>query len=261
LTTGVAHELNNPLNNINLILGNLVDQVHERAAEPDALLLPLKLAMAQVLKASTIINHLRAFGRMAPTEREPVSVNEVLRSAVDLMHEQLRLKMIELTTVLAPANPVVLGNRIQLEQVFLNLLANARDAVESSAKKCIVLSSAVHEGMVDIVFQDSGTGMSLEHQGRIFDPFFTTKPVGEGTGLGLSISYGIIKEHQGQIAVESHPGDGATFTIHLPLFNRVTDELTEPDLFSQGSRWGAHPDGSEKLAERLKTPAAGHHAE
>ncbi|HET7058895.1 MAG TPA: PAS domain-containing protein, partial [Nitrospiraceae bacterium] len=121
LTTGVAHELNNPLNNINLILGNLIDQVHDEPAQPQGLLLPLKLAMAQVLKASTIINHLRAFGRMAPMEREPVAVNEVLKSAVDLMQEQLRLRTIELTASWSPANPVVLGNRIQLEQVFLNL--------------------------------------------------------------------------------------------------------------------------------------------
>ncbi|HKN88522.1 MAG TPA: ATP-binding protein [Nitrospiraceae bacterium] len=259
LTTGVAHELNNPLNNINLILGNLIDQVHDEPVQHESFLLPLKLAMAQVLKASTIINHLRAFGRMAPMEREPVFVNEVLKSAVDLMQEQLRLRAIELTASWSPANPVVLGNRIQLEQVFLNLLTNARDAVESSPKKSIVLSSAVHEGMIEITFQDSGTGIPVEHQGRIFDPFFTTKPVGEGTGLGLSISYGIIKEHQGQISVQSHPSAGATFTIHLPLLNRVSDEAAELDLFTPGSGWGSIGDGFKSLADRSKAPAAGHH--
>jgi PAS domain S-box-containing protein len=260
LTTGVAHELNNPLNNINLILGNLIDQVHDEPAQQKELLLPLKLAMAQVLKASTIINHLRAFGRMAPMEREPVAVNEVLKSAVDLMHEQLRLKTIELSASWSPANPSVLGSRIQLEQVFLNLLTNARDAVESSPKKSIVLSSVVHDDTVEIVFQDSGTGISVEHQGRIFDPFFTTKPVGEGTGLGLSISYGIIKEHRGQISVQSHPSDGATFTIYLPLLNRVNDEATELDLFTQGHGWGSIGGSSENMADRSKPPAAGRHA-
>jgi len=257
LTTGVAHELNNPLNNINLILGNLIDQVHDEPVQHEGFLLPLKLAMAQVLKASTIINHLRAFGRMAPMERGPVSVNEALKSAVDLMQEQLRLRAIQLTASWSPANPIVLGNRIQLEQVFLNLLTNARDAVESSPKKSIVLSSAVHEGTIEIVFQDSGTGISVEHQGRIFDPFFTTKPVGEGTGLGLSISYGIIKEHRGHISVQSHPGAGATFTIHLPVLNRASDEAAELDLFTQGSGWSSIGDGRKSLADRSKTPAAG----
>ena len=257
LTTGVAHELNNPLNNINLIVGNLIDQVHGHSVEREGLLVSLNVAMAQVLKASTIINHLRAFGRMAPMEREPVFVNEVLSSAVDLMQEQLRLRMIELTASWSPANPVVLGNRIQLEQVFLNLLTNARDAVDSSPIKSISLSSVVQGDMVKIVFHDSGMGMSVEHQSRIFDPFFTTKPVGEGTGLGLSISYGIITEHQGQICVESHPGDGATFTIQLPLLNVASEDVTEPDLFTQGNRWVVIRDEPQRLIEQSKTSAAG----
>ena len=261
LTTGVAHELNNPLNNINLIVGNLIDQVHAQSVEREGLLVSLKVAMAQVLKASTIINHLRAFGRMAPMEREPVLVNEVLASAVDLMHEQLRLRMIELTASWSPANPVVLGNRIQLEQVFLNLLTNARDAVDSSPKKSISLSSIVQDDMVKIVFHDSGMGISPEHQSRIFDPFFTTKPVGEGTGLGLSISYGIITEHQGQISVESHPRDGATFTIQLPLLNAESEDVTELDLFTQGNRWGSIRDDAQSMIEQSKTSAAGPYAE
>ena len=259
LTTGVAHELNNPLNNINLILGNLLDQVHDEPVQHEGFLLPLKLAMAQVLKASTIINHLRAFGRLAPMEREPVFINEVLKSAVDLMREQLRLRTIELSASWSVENPVVLGNRIQLEQVFVNLLTNARDAVESTPKKSIVLSSVLQEDTVEIIFQDSGTGISVEHQGRIFDPFFTTKPVGEGTGLGLSISYGIIKEHRGQISVQSHASEGATFVIHLPLFKRVTDEAAELDLFPQGNGVGSIGDGPKSMADRSNAPAAGHH--
>ena len=261
LTTGVAHELNNPLNNINLIVGNLIDQVHAQSVEREGLLVPLKVAMAQVLKASTIINHLRAFGRMAPTEREPVLVNEVLTSAVELMQEQLRLRMIELTASWSPANPIVRGNRIQLEQVFLNLLTNARDAVDSSPKKSIWLSSVVQGDMVKIVFHDSGMGISAEHQSRIFDPFFTTKPVGEGTGLGLSISYGIITEHQGQIFVESHPGDGATFTIQLPLLNVVTEEPTELELFTQRNRWGSIRDEAQSMIGQSKTSAGGPYAD
>lgn len=261
LTTGVAHELNNPLNNINLILGNLIDQVHEQLVEREAFLRPLKLAMAQVVKASTIINHLRAFGRMAPMEREPVSINDVLTSAIDLMQEQLRLRSIQLTASLSPSLPFVLGNRIQLEQVFLNLLTNARDAVDASEKRVISVSSAVYGDRVKIVFQDSGIGISDEHQGRIFDPFFTTKPVGAGTGLGLSISYGIIKEHHGHISVESDPGSGATFSIHLPMMNQVGPEASELDFFMPVNRWSPVEGGSQSMGERSSPPAAGHQAD
>jgi C4-dicarboxylate-specific signal transduction histidine kinase len=236
LTTGVAHELNNPLNNINLILGNLIDQVHIHSIEREDLLLPLKLSMAQVLKASTIINHLRAFGRMAPMEREPVSVNDVLKSTIDLMQEQLRLKNIDLTATLSSSNPFVLGNRIQLEQVFLNLLTNARDAVDSRPRKSIILRSDVRGETIEVVFHDSGTGISADNLGRIFDPFFTTKGVGEGTGLGLSISYGIIKEHQGQIAVHSQAGDGAMFNITLPLLKLGAEATKELDAFIHTNR-------------------------
>lgn len=236
LTTGVAHELNNPLNNINLILGNLIDQVNLQPIDQEGLLLPLKLAMAQVQKASTIINHLRAFGRMAPTEREPVSLNEVLKSTIDLMREQLRLKNIDLTTTLSSSNPFVLGNRIQLEQVFLNLLTNARDAVDSRQKKAVLLRSDVRGKSVEVTFQDSGIGISSENLTRIFDPFFTTKAVGEGTGLGLSISYGIIKEHQGHISVQSRQGEGSTFHIMLPLINVDHKTSQEQDVLPHANR-------------------------
>jgi len=196
----------------------------------------LKLSMAQVLKASTIINHLRAFGRMAPMEREPVSVNDVLKSTIDLMQEQLRLKNIDLTATLSSSNPFVLGNRIQLEQVFLNLLTNARDAVDSRPRKSIILRSDVRGETIEVVFHDSGTGISADNLGRIFDPFFTTKGVGEGTGLGLSISYGIIKEHQGQIAVHSQAGDGAMFNITLPLLKLGAEATKELDAFIHTNR-------------------------
>ncbi|MEP6888083.1 MAG: ATP-binding protein [Nitrospirales bacterium] len=131
-------------------------------------------------------------------------------------------------------------------------MTNARDAVDSSSRKSISLSSVEQGDMVKIVFHDSGMGMSAEHQGRIFDPFFTTKPVGEGTGLGLSISYGIITEHQGQISVESHPGDGATFTIQLPLLNVVSEDPTELDLFTQRNRWGSIRNEAQSILGHLR---------
>ena len=134
--------------------------------------------------------------------------------------EQLRLHEIEVTLDLGPEEPVVVGNPIQLEQVFINLLANARDAVADSLRKAIRISASVGSTSVEIAFVDTGHGIPSGLERRVFDPFFTTKEVGKGTGLGLSITYGIVKEHGGTISVVSQPGEGATFLIRLPLAPR-----------------------------------------
>jgi C4-dicarboxylate-specific signal transduction histidine kinase len=112
---------------------------------------------------------------------------------------------------------VVIGNAIQLEQVFINLLTNARDALADAPRKLITITGALEKQMVNVTVCDSGPGIAAGLEQRIFDPFFTTKEVGAGTGLGLSITYGIIKEHQGTITVENRPDAGASFLIQLPL--------------------------------------------
>jgi C4-dicarboxylate-specific signal transduction histidine kinase len=177
----------------------------------------LRHAMEQVGKATAIISHLRTFGRVAPASRERISLRQVIERALSLMQEQLRLREIEVTVDLGVDEPVVMGNAIQLEQVFINLLTNARDAVGDSARKAIRISGSITVGVVQVAFADTGPGIPPELEQRIFDPFFTTKDVGKGTGLGLSIAYGIIKEHGGTIAVVSRPGEGATFLINLPV--------------------------------------------
>jgi len=217
LTTGVAHELNNPLNNIGLFVGNAVDLIELAATEKGQIVGELRHAMQQVSKATEIISHLRTFGRAAPVSREPISLREVIERALSLMREQLRLREIEVTVDLGPDEPVVVGNAIQLEQVFINLLTNARDAVAESPRKQIRIAAAAAYAAVDVTLADSGHGIPPGLERRIFDPFFTTKQVGKGTGLGLSITYGIINEHGGTISVVSTPGEGATFLIHLPL--------------------------------------------
>jgi signal transduction histidine kinase len=123
---------------------------------------------------------------------------------------------------------VVVGNPIQLEQVFLNLLTNARDAVLNSPRKAIRISASVGAAAVEIAFVDTGHGIASGLETRIFDPFFTTKGVGKGTGLGLSITYGIVKEHGGTISVASTPGEGATFVIQLPAAGADTKEASAP---------------------------------
>src|SRR5213592_3077284 len=226
LTTGVAHELNNPLNNIGLFMGNAIDLIELAVTEKGQIVRELAHAMQQVGKATAIISHLRTFGRAAPVSREPISLRQVIERALSLMREQLRLREIEVTVDLGPEEPVVLGNAIQLEQVFINLLTNARDAVADAPRKAIRISGSTGSGAVEVSLADSGHVIPPGLERRIFDPFFTTKEVGKGTGLGLSITYGIINEHGGTISVVSPPGEGATFLIHLPLAPAETEETS-----------------------------------
>src|SRR5712664_1500637 len=222
LTTGVAHELNNPLNNTGLFVGNAVDLIELGVTEKGQIVRELRHAMQQVGKATEIISHLRTFGRAAPVSREPIALRQVVEHALALMRAQLRLREIDVTVDLSSKEPVVVGNPIQLEQIFINLLTNARDAVAESPRKAIRISASLGTEGVEVAFTDTGDGIPLGVERRIFDPFFTTKEVGKGTGLGLSITYGIIKEHGGTISVVSPPGEGATFLIQLPVASAET---------------------------------------
>lgn len=218
LTTGIAHELNNPLNNIGLFIGNAIDLIELGTADPQQILQELHYAMRQVRKATEIITHLRTFGRAASVKYESIAINQVIQSAIFLMREQLRLRQIEVELQFPAEDVIVTGNAIQLEQVFLNLLTNARDAMVDSKRKVITIECTMKADVVEIRFSDTGPGIPTELEQRVFDPFFTTKEVGTGTGLGLSITYGIIKEHQGTITTESQHGTGgAMFVLQLPL--------------------------------------------
>src|SRR5437868_2525666 len=228
LTTGVAHELNNPLNNIGLFVGNAIDLIEHGLTDEEQIIGQLRHATQQVGKATEIITHLRTFGRAAPVSREPIALRQVIERALALMREQLRLRGIDVVVELGSSEPVVLGNPIQLEQVFINLLTNARDAVANSPRKAIRISASVDSEAVELAFADTGHGIPTGLERRIFDPFFTTKEVGKGTGLGLSITYGIIKEHGGTISVVSPSGVGATFVIRLPLASPDTQKISPP---------------------------------
>jgi C4-dicarboxylate-specific signal transduction histidine kinase len=217
LTTGVAHELNNPLNNIGLFIGNAVDHLVLGRSDPPMILRLLQSSLQQVQKATQIISHLRTFGRAASVSRGPVAVCDVIRRALSLLQEQFRLRQIDVTLDLQAADDVVTGNAIQLEQVFLNLLTNARDAVATSPRRGVHVACVSGAGVLAIALGDTGPGIPDPLMKRIFDPFFTTKEVGEGTGLGLSITYGIIKQHRGTISVANQAGAGALFRIELPL--------------------------------------------
>jgi C4-dicarboxylate-specific signal transduction histidine kinase len=211
-----------------LFVGNAVDLIELGVTDKGQIVRELRQALQQVWKATQIISHLRTFGRVAPVSREPISLRQVIERALSLVQEQLRLREIEVTLDLGPEEPVVVGNPIQLEQVFINLLTNARDAVVDSPRKAIRISGSVGSAAVEIAFVDTGHGIPSGLERRIFDPFFTTKEVGKGTGLGLSITYGIVKEHGGTVSVVSPPGEGATFFVRLPLASAATSETSAP---------------------------------
>jgi len=218
LTTGVAHELNNPLNNIGLFVGNAIDLIELGTADtdPERMLYELNSAMQQVRKATEIISHLRTFGRAALVRFEPVNILQVVERAISLMQEQLRLRQIKVVVHFPEEEVVVIGNAIQMEQVVLNLLTNARDALANVSHKVITITCTVEAEGVELRVCDTGPGIPVGLEQRSFDLFFTTKEGGAGTGLGLSITYGIIKDHQGAITVENHAGEGAHFLIRLP---------------------------------------------
>ena len=217
LTTGIAHELNNPLNNIGLFVGNAIDRIELGSVEPETISEELAKAMEQVRKATEIISHLRTFGRAATIVYEPVEVVPVIERAISLMFEQLRLRQIEVAVEPGAEQILVDGNAIQLEQVFVNLLTNSRDALAEAEHRRITITCERRPPLAVITFADTGPGVPSELEQRIFDPFFTTKEVGAGTGLGLSITYGIVTEHGGTIAIENGDEGGAVFTIELPL--------------------------------------------
>ena len=222
LASGIAHELNNPLNNIGLFAGNAEEYVTSGQADPAPLKSCLSHIQEQVRRAAGIINHIRTFARTAPLSHEDLSINDVIRESASFMLQQLRMHDINVVFDLDKSQPVVQGNKIQLEQIFVNLLANARDAMQLSDKRIVTITTRlVDYRTVRIEIGDTGSGIAPSVLPRIFDPFFTTKPVGQGTGLGLSITYGIVKEHRGTIEVKSAQETGTTFVLHLPAATHV----------------------------------------
>jgi C4-dicarboxylate-specific signal transduction histidine kinase len=216
LTTGVAHELNNPLNNIGLFVENVLDQLELKEPDPERIKTDLGKAMEQLRKATQIIAHLRTFGRPAPVMFERVDLEDVIVRSLSLVQEQLRMRAIEVSLELHPTGLYVVGNPIQLEQVFINLLTNARDALADAEWRKVTIASTEEGDVVRVTVADTGPGIRAANAQRIFDPFFTTKEVGGGLGLGLSITYSIVKEHAGEIWVEGRPGFGAIFHVELP---------------------------------------------
>jgi two-component system NtrC family sensor kinase len=215
LAAGVAHEVNTPLTGVSSYTQMLLGMLPE--TDPKHAL--LQKVRRQADRASNIVNNLLNFSRTGgATEFNELDLHRVLDDTLQLLEPQLRRNQIELARDYAPTLPKVFGNAGKLQQVFTNLLLNARDAIPEGG--CITLRTTTsEEDSVIIEVADTGIGISPENVAKIYDPFFTTKGVGRGTGLGLAVSYGIVQEHSGHIAVQSLPGRGTTFRITLPTVN------------------------------------------
>jgi signal transduction histidine kinase len=211
LAAGVAHEVNTPLAVISTYAQMLAKQISED--EQKSKLLD-KIAK-QTFRASEIVNSLLSFSRTSTTEFVEVDVSKVIQETLNLVEHQLRQSAIEVKLDTQTALPPVKGNAGKLQQVFLNLFLNARDAMEAGGTLAIRAWS--EDGFARIDVADSGQGIQPENLARIYDPFFTTKAARKGTGLGLSVTYGIVREHGGTIEVESRPGAGSRFRVDLPL--------------------------------------------
>ena len=220
LAAGVAHEVNTPLAVISSYTQMLAKQLQSDPAKAGL----LEKITKQTFRASEIVNNLLNFSRTTGTEFADVSLNKVISDTIALLEHQFKVAHVEVQTDLYDNLPSIQGNAGRLQQVFLNLFLNAKDAM---AGKGGTLNVATQNGeFVSVRVSDTGSGIAQEHIQRIYDPFFTTKTAptegqNRGTGLGLSVSYGIIQEHAGHIRVESRPGEGTTFTLDFPLVRKV----------------------------------------
>lgn len=216
LAAGVAHELNQPLM---VIRGYAQELLADERVACEEIREDLRRIEAQTTRMAAIINHLRDFSRQSRGKREVTDLNRVVTDALTFLAQQLKTKNIAVVQELLPALPPVWADPMQIEQVFLNLVTNARDAMEEDGAGTITIRTELAAGgRVGLSVTDTGPGIPSDLQTRIFDPFFTTKEVGKGTGLGLSICHGIVEEHGGALTMESPTTDGrgARFSIALP---------------------------------------------
>jgi two-component system NtrC family sensor kinase len=212
LVSGVAHEVNNPLT---AILG-FADLLMENPELPESARKDMRVILQEAQRTKQIVQNLLSFARQMPPQRKALQLNPILRRTVQLRSYDFQSHGVEVIEQLDQELPSVIGDSHQLQQVFLNILNNAYDAVGDTGRPARIEITTTHKGnSVEILFRDNGPGVS--HPDRIFDPFFTTKEVGKGTGLGLSICYGIVHEHGGEILCHNNTGGpGATFVVRLP---------------------------------------------
>ncbi|MBI5870611.1 MAG: PAS domain-containing protein [Actinobacteria bacterium] len=226
LVSGVAHELNNPLTGVIGFSQLMLRKCEENRGSPSPD--DIRSILNEAQRASKIVQNLMAFSRKYKPQKTLVDINQAIRSVLDLRAYEMTLKNIRIETVFDAGLPRAMADLHQIEQVILNLLNNAIQAVVDSGHPGIISVSTRADGdKVLLSVTDNGDGIAAEDEGRIFDPFFTTREVGQGPGLGLSICYGIIEEHGGNIRVANRKGNGATLTVELPAAAQASVDIPE----------------------------------
>ncbi|WP_280375816.1 PAS domain-containing sensor histidine kinase [Pseudomonas sp. BN515] len=223
MATGLAHEMNQPLNVMRMAVANVLKRVASDEVQVDYLRDKLLRIEAQVQRAARIVDHMRVFGRRSDVEQQLFDPREAVEGALSLLSEGLRGKGVDVRLALGEQRFAVRGFADQLEQVLINLMVNARDAMLGKKEKEPDFAPSILVGLesrgawVELRVEDNGGGIDPRLLEKIFEPFFTTKPVGKGTGLGLSVSYGIVQQMGGRLSAENG-AEGACFRIALPLF-------------------------------------------
>ena len=229
---GVAHELNNPLT---AVVG--FSELLKETGQVDKWRMYSDRIFQAAMRCKKIVQSLLSFARRDKPQREPASANDLIETVLDIIGYSLRTSNIEIVKQLKPTLPMVMADAHQIQQVLLNIIGNAQQAMEASQPYGrIKITTEFQAPNVVITIEDNGPGIAPENMPKIFDPFFTTKEVGKGTGLGLSLCYGFIKEHGGNITAKSQLGKGATFTIEIPAIETATVKQADagPKVFKKG---------------------------
>ncbi len=220
LGAGIAHEVKNPLAGI---LG--FAQLSLRKIEKDNPLHKNLLTIEKETKrCKTIIENLLKFARQEKVAHMSINLNNVVEESITIVEHQMNLNNVKLEKNLQEGIPVIQGNGNQIQQVLMNLMINAQQAMDGNPGAVKLETTLSDEDQIEMRVSDNGPGMSEDIKAKIFEPFFTTKPAGKGTGLGLSVSYGIIRDHGGEIQIESSPGEGTSFVITLPVADKQNEQ-------------------------------------
>jgi PAS domain S-box-containing protein len=227
LAAGVAHELNNPLAAVQAF----AQLLNDRDDLDETVRSDVETIYREAQRASRITANLLSSARRHVPEKRLISINEVIEKALELHAYHMKVNNIDLVMELDPDLPMTMADFHQMQQVFVNIINNAEQAMtEAHGKGRLCVNTQRVGGMLQIAFTDDGPGISEDNLKRLFDPFFTTKEVGTGTGLGLSICYGLVQEHGGHMSARSKPGEGATLVVEIPILSK--DERTAQEAAS-----------------------------